>query len=84
MAVLPLATVRRPHTHTCLVPSAVGAQVTGLTAADFDLPTLGPLLRDVGREVHTGRGFALLRRLPVERWSREEVLVAYWGMALHW
>ena len=65
-------------------PPARCAQVTGLTAADFDLPTLGPLLRDVGREVHTGRGFALIRRLPVERWSREEVLVAYWGMGLHW
>lgn len=58
--------------------------VTDLTAADFSLPTLGPLLRATAEDIASGRGFALLRRLPVERWSREEALVAYWGLGLHW
>ncbi|KAI8467756.1 MAG: hypothetical protein J3K34DRAFT_429454 [Monoraphidium minutum] len=67
--------------------AAVGNRLEGvceLTVADFDLPTLGPLLREAGREVATGRGFVLLRRLPVAAWSRAQALVAFWGMGLHW
>jgi hypothetical protein len=35
-------------------------------------------------QVLRGRGFALLRGLPVERWSRQQMLIAYWGIGLHW
>jgi hypothetical protein len=35
-------------------------------------------------QVLRGRGFALLRGLPVERWSRQQTLIAYWGIGLHW
>jgi len=59
-------------------------QLTSVTDADFKLPTLGPLLHAVGKEVNHGRGFALVRRLPVERWTRAETLVAYWVIGLHW
>ena len=30
-----------------------------------------------------GRGFVLLRGLPVDRYSREDVAVLYWGMGVH-
>ena len=40
---------------------------------DFDLPTLGPVLRAMRQDVQHGRGFALLRGLPVDRWSRVQV-----------
>ncbi len=50
-----------------------------MSKEDFPLPTLGPLLAEVLAEVLKGRGFALLRGLPVDRWSRKETLVAYWG-----
>eukprot|EP00775_Hariotina_reticulata_P009087 gene9087-9257_t len=36
------------------------------------------------QEVLRGRGFALLRGLPVDKWSRQETLIAYWGIGLHW
>lgn len=44
-----------------------------MTAADFPLPTLGPLLAAILRDVTSGRGFALLKGLPVQRWSRLQV-----------
>ena len=40
---------------------------------DFDLPTLGPVLRAMRQDVQHGRGFALLRGLPVDRWTRVQV-----------
>ncbi|GBF98150.1 clavaminate synthase [Raphidocelis subcapitata] len=60
--------------------------LSSVTEADAaaHLPTLAPLLRAARAEVLSGRGFALLRRLPVERWSREQALVAYWILGHHW
>ena len=51
-----------------------------LTPAAFPLPTLGPFLRRVLAELLEGRGFVLLRGLPVEHWSREEQAIAYLGL----
>ena len=50
---------------------------------DFPLPTLGPRLRRMLEEVLTGRGFVLLRRLPVERWSRRKTATAFFGLGAH-
>jgi len=54
------------------------------TPKDFPLPTLGPILEAVGEDVKHGRGFGVLRGLPVERWTRVQSLVAYWGIGLYW
>ncbi len=35
-------------------------------------------------QVRFGRGFALLRGLPVERYSQRESVLAYWGFGLYW
>ena len=51
-------------------PVARDADIAVLKPQDFPLPTLGPKLRSrVDDEVLNGRGFLLLRGLPVERWS---------------
>ena len=50
---------------------------------DFPLPTLGPRLRRMLEHVLTGRGFVLLRRLPVERWSKRKTAIAYFGLGAH-
>ncbi|MGW1072446.1 TauD/TfdA family dioxygenase [Streptomyces sp. NPDC002537] len=55
----------------------------GLTTADFPLPTLEKTLEQAVQELEFGRGFTVLRGLPVERWSPEEARLAYWGIALH-
>jgi hypothetical protein len=50
---------------------------------DFPLPILGPRLKHLLNEVLTGRGFVLIRRLPIERWSKREVAIAFLGIGTH-
>lgn len=47
------------------------APLQTVTKADFPLPTLGPYLESVRDEVVSGRGFALIRGVPVDRWVPE-------------
>ena len=47
--------------------AAPETELPSLCKQDFPLPTLGPRLERMLAEVLTGRGFVLLRRLPVER-----------------
>lgn len=49
----------------------------------FPLPTLGPVLAHIQDEVLNGRGFQLMRGLPVQRYSIEESATIYWGMGMH-
>ncbi len=57
--------------------------IPSIRRADFPLPTLGPRLRRILEEVLNGRGFVLLRRLPVERWSRRQAATAFFGLGAH-
>lgn len=50
---------------------------------DFPLPNLGPLLAAIQHDVVWGRGFMVLRGLPVDEWSTKEVAIAYWGLGRH-
>ena len=60
-----------------------GREIAALTPANFSWPLLGPKLREIQQEVVEGRGFALLRGLPIARWSRRQSAIAYWGIGLH-
>ena len=60
------------------------ADIAVLKPKDFPLPTLGAKLRSrVGDEVLNGRGFLLLRGLPVDRWSIRESATAFFGLGAH-
>lgn len=71
----------------------VEAAVNGLASAsdnlsnispdDFPLPTFGSQLQSLLGEVLDGRGFVLLRRLPVERWSSRQTAIAFLGIGSH-
>jgi hypothetical protein len=50
---------------------------------DFPLPTLGPVLDRIRGEVLDGRGFALLRGLPVEDRPIADSAAAYWGIGTY-
>jgi hypothetical protein len=50
---------------------------------DFPLPTLGPVLDRIRGEVLDGRGFALLRGLPVEDRPIADSATAYWGIGTY-
>jgi len=51
--------------------------------ADFPLPTLGPRLKAIERELIDGRGFVRLRGLPRERFDNDQMCLAYWGIGAH-
>ncbi|KAI0308629.1 hypothetical protein OF83DRAFT_1180571 [Amylostereum chailletii] len=49
----------------------------------FPLPTLSPLLHNFSKELYSGRGFFVLRTLPVDSYNREEIAILYAGIASH-
>jgi hypothetical protein len=59
------------------------ADIARISRADFPLPRLAPRLTRIRDELLLGRGFALMRGLPVERWSMRESATAYFGIGSH-
>src|SRR5271156_881977 len=59
---------------------ARGLDLAAIRRADFALPTLGPVLERLRGEVLGGRGFVLLRGMPVEDRPIEFSATAYWGV----
>jgi hypothetical protein len=57
--------------------------VLDVTRDDFPLPTMSPRLDALAAELIDGRGFALIRGLPVERYSDDEASTIYWGVGMH-
>jgi Taurine catabolism dioxygenase TauD, TfdA family len=53
------------------------------TAAGFPLPTLGPRLVALRTSLLTGRGFAVLRGLPVHRYGIAEAAATFLGLGVH-
>ena len=63
---------------------ARGADIAAISAADFPLPSLGAKLKArVRNEVLGGRGFLLMRGLPVECWSLRAAATAFFGLGAH-
>lgn len=57
--------------------------LASLTVDDVPLPTLGPRLQRMLDEVLDGRGFVLLRGLPVQRWTKREAAIAFLVIGVH-
>src|SRR5712664_2941341 len=57
--------------------------LTSIKTEDFPLPTLGRRLRQLLEEVLGGRGFVLIKALPVERWTEREAAIAFLGIGAH-
>jgi len=47
------------------------------------LPNLGPRLQGLLDEVLNGRGFVLIKGLPVERWTKREAAIAFLIIGVH-
>jgi len=71
------------------IEAAVGiANRSGLGIVDlgrehFPLPMLSEKLRNFRHEALHGRGFVLMRGLPVERMGLRDAAIAYWGLGLY-
>jgi hypothetical protein len=50
---------------------------------DFPLPTLAPVVRGWARELSDGRGFLLVRGLPVARWGDDGAALVFFGLGQH-
>src|SRR5262245_55119982 len=50
--------------------------ITAIRRDGFPLPALGPRLQRILEDTLNGRGFALIRSLPVERWTMLESAIA--------
>ena len=59
------------------------ADIAQLRAAHFPLPLLAPRLARIRADVLHGRGFALLRGLPVQRWTLRQSATAFFGIGAH-
>ena len=64
-------------------PGEVARNIGRMTADAFPLPDLSGRLRALRAELLHGRGFALLRRLPVERYSLTESAALFMGIGAH-
>lgn len=55
-------------------------QIPDITRADFSLPRLSRTLARIADDLENGRGFALVRGIPVENYSTEDSTLIYWGL----
>ncbi len=60
-----------------------GIAMLDVTIDEFRLPTLGPRLSGLANELDRGRGFWLLRGLPIEDMTERQAAFAYWGLGLY-
>jgi hypothetical protein len=66
--------------HALGVAQASGRPLADVDRAHFPLAALASRLSQVLDEIYTGRGFVLLRGLPVDRYADDEVGLILWGL----
>jgi hypothetical protein len=49
----------------------------------FEIPSLRPVIDEIQHEIEDGRGFVVVRRLPVEDYSKDEIGMIFWGIGTH-
>ncbi len=62
---------------------AAGIGIPALDRMGFPLPRLGPRLARLLDELENGRGIATIEGLPLERWSKSDAALVYWGLGAH-
>ena len=61
---------------------ARGLEIKDITRDDFPLPTLDAKLAEIRTQLMEGRGIAVLRGVPVDRYDMAQVVRLYWGIGL--
>ena len=62
---------------------ARGIGIPALSKKDFPIPGLARKLAGILAELEDGRGFALLRGLPVAEWGLRKSAIAFFGLGAH-
>ncbi len=60
-----------------------GCDLTSLRPNDVPLPTLAPRLQHLLNEVLNGRGFVLIKGLPIDRWTKRQAAIAFLVIGTH-
>jgi hypothetical protein len=47
----------------------------------FPLPRLGPILYNLAKELYSGRGFFVLRTIPVDSYTLAQLAIMYAGIS---
>ncbi|MEW1907479.1 TauD/TfdA family dioxygenase [Kitasatospora sp. NPDC085895] len=82
-------TVRLSPAHLAELDAALhtarsrGTTLLRSTAADFPLPTLAAELGGIADELENGRGFVLVKGLPVDRYGAGAAANVLWGIGRH-
>ena len=58
-------------------------EVTQIKPADFQLQTMTSRIAEWAEEINNRRGFMLVRGLPKDRFTDEEIKVIFWGIGLY-
>src|SRR5512143_51462 len=61
---------------------AKGLGVGTMRREDFPLPRLASAIATWARELTHGRGFLVVRGLPVDVWGPDDAALVYWGLGL--
>ena len=56
---------------------------TNIKKSDFPLPNFSKTLSEFLKEIESGRGFLLIRGLPVEKLGDENTTIIYWGIGTY-
>src|SRR5689334_16909599 len=59
---------------------AGGIDLAAIGPDSLQAPDLEPLVEDIRQAVLRGRGFILVRGMPVERWTPRQAAIAYLGL----
>jgi hypothetical protein len=62
---------------------AAGFGLDDLQRKHFDVPSLRPVIDEIRYQTQDGRGFVVVRRLPVEDYSKNEIGMIFWGIGAH-
>ncbi len=54
-----------------------------LSRDDFVVPNVARKMKDVLQKIEKGRGFVLIRGLPVDRYTKTDAARIYWGIGAH-
>ena len=63
--------------------AAGGKSLQTMTRADFPLPTLGPRIDGWRDDIRRGRGFVLIRGVPVRAWTEAQCETFFWCLGHH-
>ncbi|KAI9776641.1 MAG: hypothetical protein M1839_009447 [Geoglossum umbratile] len=59
----------------------LGIPMEMLSSTNFPLPTLGPVLNELAKQIHEGKGFFIVRGLNPDNYSGETNVIMYVGMS---